>query len=85
LIKQTLQHIIRDFRKPKFPLFWGGGEELPNDVGNVLPSMLSEGIDIKLVLHGFHQSRAATRTTFVNLHRDFTAPLVNRDYLMDDG
>ena len=46
--------------------------------------MLSEGTTIEPILHRFHRLRAAMGTTFVSLHRDCTAPLINHDCLMDD-
>lgn len=45
---------------------------------------LSERIAIEPIFHRLHRLKAAMGATFVNLHRDFTSPLVNRHNLMED-
>ena len=80
LIKETSHH-RKGFMRSEIPFF---DNELPNDVGNVLLFVLSKWTSLKLVLHRFHRLRDTMGTTFVNLHQDFTTPLVDHDCLIDE-
>ena len=61
-------------------------KELPNDVGNVLPPVLSQRTTIEHVFNGFHWSGTTMWATFVNLCWDFATPFIYRLSLslMDD-
>jgi hypothetical protein len=80
LVKETLHH-RKKILWSEIPPF---GKELPNDVGRILPPLLSEWTTIEPTFNRLHRMWATMRATFVNLLRDFTMPLVNRHCLVDD-
>lgn len=80
-VDQRGLHYGKGFPQAKVSSF---GNELPHDVSNIWTPLLSEWTTEKPMFQRFHRMWAVVGATFVNLHRDYPAPLINCHNLMDD-